>query len=59
VVAAWEAAIPEVLEDPEYKAAYTAVNLRPEFIPHDEYVTFIQDFAEETKAFLTETGVIQ
>jgi tripartite-type tricarboxylate transporter receptor subunit TctC len=59
VVAAWEAAIPEVLENPEYKAAYTAVNLRPEFIPHDEYVTFIQDFAEETKAFLTETGVIQ
>jgi len=59
VIAAWEAAIPEVLENPEYKAAYTAVNLRPEFIPHDEYVEFINNFAEETRAFLTETGVIQ
>ncbi len=59
VIAAWEAAIPEVLENPEYKAAYTAVNLRPEFIPHDEYVEFINNFAEETRTFLTETGVIQ
>jgi putative tricarboxylic transport membrane protein len=58
VVAAWEKAIPEVLENPEYKAAYTAVNLRPEFIPHDEYGQFIQNFAEETRQFLTETGVI-
>jgi tripartite-type tricarboxylate transporter receptor subunit TctC len=58
VIAAWEKAIPEVLENPEYKAAYTAVNLRPEFIPHDEYVEFIQNFAEETRKFLTETGVI-
>src|SRR5688500_178592 len=56
VIAAWEAAIPEVLENPEYKAAYTAVNLRPEFIPHDEYVEFINNFAEETRTFLTETG---
>ena len=59
VIAAWEAAIPGVLENPEYKATYTAVNLRPEFIPHDEYVEFINNFAEETRIFLTETGVIQ
>jgi putative tricarboxylic transport membrane protein len=59
VIAAWEKAIPEVLENPEYKAIYTANNLRPEFIPHDEYVKFIDDFAGETEAFLKETEVIQ
>ena len=59
VIAAWEKAIPEVLENPEYKAIYTANNLRPEFIPHDEYVQFIEKFAEETRTFLTEAGVIQ
>ena len=59
VIAAWEKAIPAVLENPEYKAVYTANNLRPEFIPHDEYVTFIENFAAETQAFLKETGVIQ
>ena len=59
VIAAWEKAIPQVLENPEYKAIYTANNLRPEFIPHDEYVQFIQNFAAETRAFLTEAGVIQ
>ena len=59
VIAAWEKAIPEVLENPEYKAAYTAVNLRPEFIPHDEYEKFIQNFAEETRQFLKEAEVIQ
>lgn len=59
VIAAWEKAIPQVLENPEYKAIYTANNLRPEFIPHDEYVKFIENFAEETRTFLTETGVIQ
>ena len=59
VIAAWEKAIPEVLENPEYKAAYTANNLRPEFIPHAEYVHFIENFAAETERFLKETGVIQ
>jgi len=59
VIAAWEKAIPEVLENPEYKAIYTANNLRPEFIPHDEYVKFIENFAAETEAFLRETEVIQ
>jgi tripartite-type tricarboxylate transporter receptor subunit TctC len=59
VIAAWEKAIPEVLENPEYKAIYTANNLRPEFIPHDEYVKFVDNFAAETEAFLKETEVIQ
>lgn len=59
VIAAWEKAVPELLEDPDYKAAYSAANLRPEFIPHDEYGIFINDFASETEAFLKETGVIE
>lgn len=59
VVAAWEKAIPQLLEDPEYKAAYSKASLRPEYIPHADYVEFIQTFANETEAFLKESGVIQ
>ena len=59
VIAAWEKAIPAVLENPEYKAAYLASDLRPEFIPHAEYGPFIENFAGETQAFLKESGVIQ
>jgi tripartite-type tricarboxylate transporter receptor subunit TctC len=59
VIAAWETAVPAALDNAEYKAAYTKANLRPEFIPHAEYVEFIKNFADETRAFLTEAGVIQ
>jgi putative tricarboxylic transport membrane protein len=58
VVAIWERAVQEVLDSPEYKAAYEAANLRAEFIAHDEYVEFIDSFASETRGFLQETGVI-
>ncbi len=58
-VAAWEEAIPRLLENPEYKAAYTKSNLVPTFIPHAEYVTFMETFATEQKTFLTEAGVIK
>ncbi len=59
VIAAWEKAIPQLLEDPDYKAAYSKASLRPEYIPHAEYVEFIQTFANETESFLKESGVIQ
>jgi tripartite-type tricarboxylate transporter receptor subunit TctC len=59
LVAIWENAVQEVLASPEYKAAYEAANLRAEFIPHEEYVAFIDDFADETRGFLQETGVIE
>lgn len=59
VIAAWEKATQEVLADEEYKKAYEAANLRAEFIPHDEYVTFIEEFGADTEAFLKETGVIE
>ena len=58
-VTAWEQAIPRLLENPEYKAAYTQSNLVPTFIPHAEYVPFIRDFATQQKTFLTEAGVIK
>jgi tripartite-type tricarboxylate transporter receptor subunit TctC len=59
VIAMWEKAAQEVLANPEYKASYEEVNLRAEFIPHDEYVVFIKDFGTETENFLRETGVIK
>lgn len=59
VVAAWEAAIPKLLEDPKYKKLYTDNNLQPGFIPHAEYVKFIDQFGKETEAFLKESGVIK
>ncbi len=59
VVAAWEAAVQQVLASPEYRAVYEPNNLRAAFIPHDEYVEFIDNFATETATFLRETGVIE
>ena len=59
ILAAWEQAIQRLLADPAYKAEYEAANLIPAFMPHDEYVKFISDFAGEQKVMLTEVGVIK
>lgn len=59
VIAAWEAATQKVLADPKYKEAYEGANLRPEFMPHADYVTFIETFGRETADFLKKTGVIE
>ena len=59
VIAAWEAAIPKLLEDPEYKHLYSENSLQPGFIPHAEYVSFMNEFGHETEAFLKESGVIK
>ncbi|TYR30738.1 tripartite tricarboxylate transporter substrate binding protein [Mesorhizobium microcysteis] len=59
VIAAWEKATQAVLADEQYKASYEAGNLRAEFIPHDEYATFIEQFGSETAGFLKETGIIE
>ncbi len=59
VVAAWEAAVQEVLASEEYRAVYEPNNLRANYIGHDDYVVFIETFAQETEAFLRETGVIE
>lgn len=57
-IAAWEQAVPRLLENEEYRAQYRAANLIPTFIPHAEYGPFMQEFASEQRTFLTETGVI-
>jgi tripartite-type tricarboxylate transporter receptor subunit TctC len=59
VIAAWEAAIPKLLADPKYKKLYTDNNLQAGFIPHAEYVTFIDQFGKDTEAFLKGSGVIK
>jgi putative tricarboxylic transport membrane protein len=58
ITAVWDAAVPQVLADPEYKEVYGAESLVPNFMPHDEYGTFIDQFGAETEAFLKETGVV-
>jgi tripartite-type tricarboxylate transporter receptor subunit TctC len=59
VVAAWEKAIPQLLNDPEYKKVYGAESLVPDFIPHDAYVKFVNDFATTSETFLKETGAVK
>jgi tripartite-type tricarboxylate transporter receptor subunit TctC len=59
VIAAWDSVIPRLLEDPKYKQLYTANGLQPGFIPHAEYVKFMDGFARETTTFLKESGVIR
>lgn len=59
VIGKWEAAVPKLLDDPAYRALYTANGLQPGFMPHDEYVTFMTAFGKETEAFLHESGVIE
>jgi tripartite-type tricarboxylate transporter receptor subunit TctC len=59
VVALWEAAIPRLLDDPEYRQLYTANGLQPGFIGHAEYVGFIDEFGRDTEAFLRDSGVIR
>jgi putative tricarboxylic transport membrane protein len=59
IVAAWEKAIPQLLNDPEYKKVYGAESLVPDFIPHDAYVKFVNEFASTSETFLKETGAVK
>jgi len=56
IVAAWEKAVPQLLNDPEYKKVYGAESLVSDFVPHAAYVKFINEFAETSETFLKETG---
>lgn len=58
VIGRWEDAVKALLEDPEYKKLYLADGLQPGFMPHDEYVAFMNQFGNDTAAFLKESGVI-
>jgi len=59
VIAAWEAAIPKLLDDPAYRKIYMENSLQPGFIPPSVYVTFMDTFGRETEAFLKGAGVIE
>ena len=59
VIATWESGVRALLDDPEYKKLYTDDNLEAGFIPHAEYVTFMDDFGRQTAEFLKQTGVIK
>lgn len=59
VIAALEAAVPRLLDDPQFRAAYTANGLQPGFLSHDQYVRFLDDFARQTEGFLRDAGVIR
>jgi len=59
VIAAWERAIPTLLDDPDYRKRYLENSLQPGFMPHDEYVAFMNAFGKETEAFLIGAGVIE
>jgi len=59
VTAVWDNAVQKVLADPDYKKAYSAEVLVPNFIAHKDYPAFVNDFAARTEAFLKETGAIK
>ncbi len=59
IIAAWEDGIRGVLEVPAFKEWYTAAGLVPHVIPHEEYETFIAEFAEEQKEFFVTYGITE
>jgi putative tricarboxylic transport membrane protein len=59
IIAIWNEAAQRLLADPEYRAAYESQNFFANYISHDDYAPFIDDFTEETEVFLREAGVIQ
>lgn len=58
LITTWEEIVRKVLADPEYKKSYTEENLVPNFMPHAEYVAFIDRFAADSAGFLKASGVI-
>lgn len=57
--AIWDEAVKQLLDDPEYKKAYTAEVLVPKLIGHKEYPAFVGEFATSTEEFLKATGAIK
>ncbi len=55
----WETAIQAVLADEEFKAWYEAQALVPYYLGHTEYDAFLEEFATDQEAFLTEYGIIE
>lgn len=59
VIRIWNAAAQRILADPEYRERYTAGNLRANFMPHEAFVPFIANVAEETAALFEAAGMLQ
>jgi putative tricarboxylic transport membrane protein len=59
VIGRWETAVRMLLDDPDYRKLYLEDGLQPGFMPHDEYVAFMNTFGHDTAVFLKESGVIQ
>ncbi len=58
VIAAWEKAIPALLEDPDFKAWYERVGMVPSYMSHSEFVSFVDSFATDQEAMLKSLGVL-
>ena len=59
IVDTWEAAVRQVLENPDYRSVYASEMLSPSFMEQADYTRFINSFASETEAFLRESGVLE
>ncbi|WP_435257645.1 Bug family tripartite tricarboxylate transporter substrate binding protein [Thioclava sp. FR2] len=59
VIAAWEAAVPKMLDSEEFKQWYAVNSLKPAFLNQADYRSFIDEFATETGDFLRSAGVIE
>jgi tripartite-type tricarboxylate transporter receptor subunit TctC len=59
VVAAWEAAVPKILANPEYKKSYQKENLVVAFAGQKDSRELTKAFAEDTAKSLRELGVIR
>ena len=51
IIAAWEAGVQAVLADPDFKKWYTDASLVPNYMDHDAYGAFIEDFAAQQSEF--------
>ena len=51
--------LPRCYDDPQFRASYTANGLQSGYLPHAEYVRFLDDFARQTEGFLRDAGVIR
>jgi tripartite-type tricarboxylate transporter receptor subunit TctC len=56
VIRIWDEAAQKVLADPEYRERYVAGNLKPSFMPHEQFVPFIAQVAAETAALFAATA---
>lgn len=57
VIRIWNEAAQKLLADSEYRERYLAGNLKASFMPHEEFVPFIEQVAAETAALFAATGV--